>query len=131
MAKKTDKKLTEIEDKYKVLNHIDHIILRPQTYLGSNKSHRESKYLYDGEKMIKGEISYVPSFLKIFDEIITNSVDEHKKTPSLNKIEVKLNMNSGEICVKDNGGLPVVIHKEQGKYLPEVILYILVVSRSK
>ena len=121
MAKKTDKKLTEIEDKYKVLNHIDHIILRPQTYLGSNKSHMESKYLYDGENMIKGEISYVPSFLKIFDEIITNSVDEHKKTPSLNKIEVKLNMNSGEICVKDNGGLPVVIHKEQGKYLPEVI----------
>lgn len=121
MAKKTDKKLTEIEDKYKVLNHIDHIILRPQTYLGSNKSHMESKYLYDGEKMIKGEVSYVPSFLKIFDEIITNSVDEHKKTPSLNKIEVKLDMNSGEIFVKDNGGLPVVIHKEQGKYLPEVI----------
>ncbi len=34
----------KIEDKYKVLSHIDHILLRPQTYLGSNKPHTENTF---------------------------------------------------------------------------------------
>lgn len=111
--------MKKIEDKYKVLNHIDHILLRPQTYLGSNKMHTDVKYVYEEGHMIKKSISYVPSFLKIFDEIIINSIDEHKRNSNLNKIEV--NIRDGEISIKDNGGLPVVVHKDQGKYLPEVI----------
>ena len=113
--------MKKIEDKYKVLNHIDHILLRPQTYLGSNKPHTSKKWIFDGEKMIQLEITYVPSFIKIFDEIITNSVDESKRTPHLNKIEVKLDKETGLISVYDCGGIPVVIHKEHEKYVPEVI----------
>jgi DNA topoisomerase-2 len=113
--------MKKIEEKYKVLNHIDHILLRPQTYLGSNKPHTSKKWLFEGEKMIQEEITYVPSFLKIFDEIITNSVDESKRNSLLNKIEVNLDMNSGIISVRDSGGIPVVIHKEHNKYVPEVI----------
>ena len=113
--------MKKIEDKYKVLNHIDHILLRPQTYLGSNKPHTSKKWLVDGEKMIQEEITFVPSFLKIFDEIITNSVDESKRNSSLNKIEVNLNKETGIISIKDSGGIPVVIHKDHGKYVPEVI----------
>jgi DNA topoisomerase-2 len=113
--------MKKIEDKYKVLNHIDHILLRPQTYLGSNKPHTSKKWLFDGEKMIQEEITFVPSFLKIFDEIITNSVDESKRNSSLNKIEINLNKETGIISIKDSGGIPVVIHKDHGKYVPEVI----------
>jgi DNA topoisomerase-2 len=71
--------------------------------------------------MIKKEVTYVPSFLKIFDELITNSVDESKRNLKLNKIEVNVDKKSGIIYVRDNGGIPVVIHKEHGKYVPEVI----------
>jgi DNA topoisomerase-2 len=113
--------MKKIEDKYKVLNHIDHILLRPQTYLGSNKPHTANKWIFSGEKMIKEEITYVPSFLKIFDEIIINSVDESKRNPQLNKIEVTIDKESGMISVKDSGGIPVVVHKDHGKYVPEVI----------
>jgi DNA topoisomerase-2 len=113
--------MKKIEDKYKVLNHIDHILLRPQTYLGSNKPNTSKKWLFDGEKMIQSEITYVPSFLKVFDEIITNSVDESKRTLHLNKIEVKINKETGFISVYDCGGIPVVIHKEHEKYVPEVV----------
>jgi len=110
----------KIEDKYKVLSHIDHILLRPQTYLGSNKPHSAKKYLFEDGKMVQREITYVPSFIKIFDEIITNSVDEHKRDDSkLNIIKVTLNKNN--ISVWDNGGIPVVIHKDHNKYVPEVI----------
>lgn len=110
-----------IEDKYKVLNHIEHILLRPQTYLGSNKFHTEVKYLLNKDKMVKDTITYVPSFLKIFDEIITNAVDEHQRNNKLNKIEVNINQKTGEISVKDNGGIPVILHKELKKYVPEII----------
>ena len=113
--------MKKIEDKYKVLNHIDHILLRPQTYLGSNKPHTANKWIFSGDKMIKEEITYVPSFLKIFDEIIINSVDESKRNPQLNKIEVTIDKESGMISVKDSGGIPVVVHKDHGKYVPEVI----------
>lgn len=112
--------MKKIEDKYKVLSHIDHILLRPQTYLGSNKPHTENKYSFEDDTMILGEITYVPSLIKIFDEIITNSVDEHKRVDSrVNIIKVKIDNN--KISVWDNGGIPVVIHKEHNKYVPEVI----------
>jgi DNA topoisomerase-2 len=111
----------KIEDKYKVLSHIDHILLRPQTYLGSNKPHTSIKWIIENDKMISKQITYVPSFLKIFDEIITNSVDEHKRNTFLNKIEVFTDMKTGEISIRDNGGISVIIHKDEGKYVPEVI----------
>jgi DNA topoisomerase II len=113
--------MKKIEEKYKVLNHIDHILLRPQTYLGSNKPHTQIKWIHIDNKMIKKEVTYVPSFLKIFDELITNSVDESKRNSKLNKIEVNVDKKSGIISVRDNGGIPVVIHKEHGKYVSEVI----------
>lgn len=115
--------MKKIEEKYKVLDHISHVLLRPGTYVGSNKPHTGNKWVFDKEtqKMVKEEITYIPSFLKIFDEIVTNSFDEHKRTPSLNKIDVSVNRETGEITIRDNGGIPVVLHKEHNQYVPEVI----------
>jgi DNA topoisomerase-2 len=115
--------MKKIEEKYKVLDHVSHVLLRPGTYVGSNKPHTGPKWIFDSEtqKMVKTEITFIPSFLKIFDEIVTNSFDEHKRTPSLNKIEINVNKDSGEISVKDNGGIPVILHKEHNQYVPEVI----------
>ena len=111
----------KIEDKYKVLTHIDHILLRPQTYLGSNKPHTSKKWLFSEGKMRVEEITYIPSFIKIFDEIITNSVDESKRNAGLNKIEVFVDEKRQSITIRDNGGIDVVIHKDHKKYVPEVI----------
>ncbi len=113
--------MKKIEDKYKVLDHISHIILRPQTYIGSNKPHLSNRWIFEDGKMSQKEITFVPSFIKIFDEIITNSVDEHKRNPKLDKVEVIVDKKSGKISIKDNGGIPVQIHKEHNKYVPEVI----------
>jgi DNA topoisomerase-2 len=111
----------KIEDKYKVLDQITHILLRPQTYVGSNKIHTSIKNIIEDDKMIQKEISYIPSFIKIFDEVVTNSVDENKRNKNLNKIDVVVDVDNNIISVKDNGGIPVVIHKEHNQYVPEVI----------
>jgi DNA topoisomerase-2 len=111
----------KIEDKYKVLDQISHILLRPGTYVGSNKPNTSTKNIIDGGKISQKEITYIPSFVKIFDEVVTNSVDEHRKNKNLNKIDVVVDVDNNTISVKDNGGIPIEIHKEHNQYVPEVI----------
>jgi DNA topoisomerase-2 len=115
-----NKKVKTIEEKYKVLDQISHVLLRPGTYVGSNKPNTSLKWIIENNKMIKKEITYIPSFLKIVDEVVTNSVDESRRVGSkLNTI--KITIKNDIISVWDNGGIEVVIHKDHNLYLPEVI----------
>ena len=68
--------MKKIEDKYKKLDDIDHVLARPGMYVGSIKPHTANKWILDESKMTQKELTYNPGFLKIFDEIFTNSVDE-------------------------------------------------------
>lgn len=110
-----------IEDKYKILNPIDHILLRPQTYVGSNKKTTKDQWIINEEnKMEKIELSFIPSFIKIFDEVIMNSVDESKREKSkLNTIKIEITKEY--ISIWDNGGIPVELHRDYKIYVPEVI----------
>lgn len=111
----------KIEDKYKVLDQISHVLHRPQTYVGSNKFNKALKRIIEDGKIVEQEINHIPSFLKIVDEVVTNSVDEHKRNDKLNTLKVDVDIETGRIEVEDNGGIPVVIHKEHNQYVPEVI----------
>jgi len=111
----------KIEDKYKVLDQISHILLRPQTYVGSNKPNTSIKNIIIDNKIQQKEVTYIPSFIKIFDEVITNAVDEHQRNKNLNKIDVFVDIENNVISVRDNGGIPIEIHKEHNQYVPEVI----------
>jgi DNA topoisomerase-2 len=111
----------KIEDKYKVLDQISHILLRPGTYVGSNKPGKFTRWVVEDDKMIQKEVTIIPSFIKIFDEVVTNSVDEHQRNNSLNRIDVTIDREKNTISVRDNGGIPIEIHKEHGQYVPEVI----------
>lgn len=110
-----------IDKKYIILDNISHILLRPQTYIGSNKYIHESKYVFKNNRFEIENIEYVPSFIKIFDEIITNSVDESKLNKKLNKIDIDVDIENNIIKIKDNGGIPVKIHDEYKMYIPEII----------
>lgn len=113
--------MKKIEDKYKVLDQISHILLRPGTYVGSNKPNTSTKNIIIEDKIEEREITYIPSFIKIFDEVVTNSVDEHQRSKNLNKIDVIVDIEKNTISVRDNGGIPIEIHKEHDQYVPEVI----------
>jgi DNA topoisomerase-2 len=110
-----------IEEKYKVLDQISHVLLRPQTYVGSNKPNTSNRYIFIDDVMSNEVVTYIPSFIKIFDEVITNSVDEHKRNSNLNKINVSIDREHGFIVIEDNGGIPVVIHNEYNQYVPQII----------
>jgi len=109
-----------IDKKFKKLDDIDHVILRPGMYIGSIKPHTSNKWIINDDKVELKQITFNPGFLKIFDEIITNSVDESKRKGSkLNTI--KVNITESEILIWDNGGIPVVKHKEHKEWIPEMI----------
>ena len=111
-----------VYNKFKKLDDIDHVILRPGMYIGSIKPHKSIKWLLDSDKMSQSEITYNPGLLKIFDEIVTNSVDESKRQESnLNTIKVTVDKSTGYINIWDNGGIPVVKHSEHKEWIPEMI----------
>jgi DNA topoisomerase-2 len=112
-----------IEKKYQKLSDTEHVLLRPGMYIGSIKPHTEEIFLPTGKgsKFELKEITYNPGFLKLFDEIVSNSVDEHKRNANLNRIDVSIDNKTGRISIYDNGGIPVQIHKEYNEWVPEMI----------
>lgn len=119
MAKKA------IEDKYKAMTDIEHVLFRPGMYVGSTKKEIQSGYLYNIDKESFEEVEYqvVPAMLKVVDEIISNSCDEFRRPDNLGltKLSVEVNSCEGFIKVIDNGGIAVVQHKDAGCWLPEFI----------
>lgn len=117
MADKTN------EQKYKKLSDIDHCLLRPGMYIGSVVSKETETFVFndDTNKFEITKLTYNPGFLKLFDEIISNSVDESKRNKKLNQIKVKIDTAKNEISVYDNGGMPVEMHKEYKQYIPEMV----------
>lgn len=109
----------EISKKYQLLDEIEHVLKRPGMYIGSTKPHTGNEWILEDTVYEKEELTYNPGFLKLFDEIISNSVDEHKRTGKINTI--KVNATSDTITVWDNGGIPVVQHPDHKVWIPELI----------
>lgn len=114
--------MKSIEEKYQKLSDIEHCLKRPGMYIGSVKPHTDDVFLLDENmKFSLTKITYNPAFMKIFDEILSNSADEHRRNHNLNKIDVTIDKNSGKIKIIDNGGIPVVKHSEYDEWVPEMI----------
>ena len=111
----------KIEQKYQKLTDIEHCLLRPGMWIGTTSQQTENFTILSEGKFQYEELSVSPAFIKIFDEIISNSADEHKRNPKLNKIEVQIDQLTGKILIFDNGGIPVVQHKEHKEWIPQMI----------
>ena len=118
-------KQKSIEEKYKAMSEIQHIISRSGMYVGSSAIESKQLFVYNSDdgKMNMKDISYSPAMFKLFDEIISNSCDEYRRNDNMgiNEIIVTINKSLGSISIKDNGGIPVVKHKTAGMYVPEFI----------
>lgn len=116
------KKKKTIEEKYKILDNVSHCLLRPGRYIGSITPHTEKTHIVKDGKIVKEKLTWNQGLIKLFDEVISNSVDESKRKGSkLDTIKVKIDMKTSKLTVWDNGGIPVVIHKEHNVYVPEMI----------
>ena len=118
----------KVEEKYKELSEREHVLLRPGMWVGSIKEEERQSFVYEDSsgKMTMEDITYSPGMLKLFDEILSNSCDEFRRKDNmgLTQIEVEIDLRDktkNQITIKDNGGIPIVMHKDAKMYVPEFI----------
>lgn len=114
---------------YEKLSEIDHILCRPDMYVGSNMS--ESKDEYVAEKTDNGfvikrkEIQYPPGLLRIFIEILSNAIDNvqrsRKEGIKCTKIKVTINKETGETSVWNDGKVIPIEKNSDGEYIHTMI----------
>lgn len=127
---KTNKRLS-VERIYQKKSQLEHILLRPDTYIGSVELHTTNMYVLDEEltKMVQREISYVPGLYKIFDEILVNAADNKQRDSKMNTIKIDIDSENNKVKIWNNGkGIPVVEHKTEKMYVPTMIFGHLLTS---
>ena len=113
-----------LEEEYQKLTQYEHILKRPDTYVGSDKETVAKMWVMEEgkEHFTEKEITYVPGLYKIFDEILVNAADNVQRDSNTTKIKIVLDQEKGMISVMNNGkGIPVEIHKKEKIYIPEMI----------
>lgn len=140
-----------IQNKYKKLKHLEHILLRPGMFIGSTQPTEQEMFIYDDEmkQMVKKKIKFTPGLYKIFDEGIVNMRDHYirmndiiseqaqiiagtkKGNPKIDvtqkyypvkNIEVTVDITNGQITMKNSGdGIDVAWHTEENMFVPELI----------
>jgi len=112
-SKKGPIKKKSVTEQYQKLTQLEHIIKRPDTYIGSVERAQELMWVFNSEtsQMEMRKVSFVPGLYKIFDEILVNAADNKQRDPTMKVIKVMVDREKGEISVENDGnGIPVEIH---------------------
>jgi DNA topoisomerase-2 len=131
----------DISQKYIKLEQHEHVLERPDMYIGSVQCDQVDTWIFKDENMLKSEIGYIPGLYKIFDEILVNSLDHsirlseqqedamQQDTIQVKNIKVNIDKETGIIQVLNDGdGIEVVLHDIQQVYIPELIFGNLLTS---
>ena len=137
----------EVYDKTDLHNHI---LTRPDSYIGSISYIKESLYIPEEQEdgnilMVYKPIEYIQGLYKIVDEVIVNARDQyvrlntnldevdtkHKKLKDipLSNIWINVDQEKGFISVKNDGnGIPIRKHQTEDIYIPDMIFGHLLTS---
>ena len=108
------------------LTHIEHILKRPDSYVGPVDLNVEPYWVLNSNKsqFEKKNIKYSPALLKIFDEILVNAIDRNSMHPkNVTSISVNIDKESGAVTIENNGplgGIGVRMHEKEGLWNPEL-----------
>lgn len=110
---------------------IQHILDRPDTFIGSNEYADYDKttnyfFLKDGKIEIQKKMKFIPGLYKIFDECLVNAADNVVKTHNnpnmLATTYIKIDLYKDRFAVENDGEpIPIQMHEEEGMYVPELI----------
>ena len=118
-------------EQYQKLTQLEHILKRPDTYIGSVEKTTEQMWVFNSETevMENRKVTFVPGLYKIFDEILVNAADNKQRDKNMNEMRVWVDAEKGVIAVQNNGrGIPIEMHEKEGIYIPEMIFGHLLTS---
>ena len=114
------------------LTHIEHVLKRPDSYVGPVELGTEPYWILNGEKFSKKNLKYSPALLKIFDEILVNAIDRNSLHPKqVSSISVAIDKDVGSVTIENNGplgGIGVRMHEKEGLWNPELVFGHLLTS---
>ncbi|CAL8088140.1 unnamed protein product [Calicophoron daubneyi] len=125
------KQRLSVERIYQKKTQLEHILLRPDSYIGSTHKTTQGMWVMDEEKqcMVYRDITYSPGLYKIFDEILVNAADNKVRDPTMSCIKVDVNPTENMVRIWNNGkGIPVVLHKVENVFVPTLIFGHLLTS---
>ena len=119
-----------VEEQYQKLSDLEHILLKPDTYIGSVEMTTEHLYIYKDGKIQPESIEYNPALSKMFDEGIVNCADHHVRTKNKQMTDstvdlvtsIHIEINNNKIIMTNNGeGIDVIKHSKYDIWIPEMI----------
>ena len=75
---------------YERLSHVEHILKRPDTYVGSLAPESSAHWVRSGAGLFGHDtVSVSTGLVKIFDEVLVNAIDQYSLHPKkVSKIEI-------------------------------------------
>ena len=79
-----------VEETYQKKTPLEHVLLRPDTYVGSIEMEKSYKWVLceDASQFQYKEVEYVPALYKIFDEILVNAADNYQRDTKMTMLKV-------------------------------------------
>ncbi|XP_071477194.1 DNA topoisomerase 2-beta-like [Diadema antillarum] len=99
--------------------NIRHILLRPDTYIGSIEAVKQAMWVIDNRNLVHRVISFVPGLYKICDDVLVASADHKRQYPSSNCIKINIDSENSVISVRISGrGIPISEHAREVTHTP-------------
>lgn len=135
----TSLKKTPKKRKYEKMKQLDHILHRPDSYVGAvAELGKEDIFIADinSEKpkvVFKNSIKISDAIVRIFVEILSNAIDNiHRSNEDgidINKIKINVNRETNEISIYNDGtSIPIYMHETEKTRIPELIFGNLLTS---
>lgn len=119
-----------VEQIYQKKSQHEHILTRPDMYIGTIEPITEDIWVYDevDNIMKQRKCTWIPGLYKIFDEILVNAADNKVRDPEGQTV-IKVWVDTHSVRVYNNGeGIPIQRHKEHQLWIPEMIFGHLLTS---
>ncbi|KAK9479633.1 DNA topoisomerase [Lipomyces japonicus] len=116
---------------YQKLTQLQHILKRPDTYIGSVEYESRQMWTFDkvSNSMVYKPVRFVPGLYKIFDEILVNAADNKIRDPNMDTLKVTIDKEANQVTIFNNGrGIPIEMHEKENMYIPELIFGNLLTS---
>ncbi len=115
-----------MKSKIQKLTQLQHVLKRPDMYIGTLKDITASVFIVRNGKMKREGVTFNSGILKLFDEIILNACDHAIDHPGV-VTNIKVEVDSDKGIVIHNNGKGIPVEKYSGDnvdgdiYLPELI----------
>lgn len=116
--------------KYQKFTHLQHILARPDTYIGSLSLDISNQWVIsEDDKFKEKQVTHIAGLYKIYDEILVNAIDQCVTDCLTDKISIDVDESENSITITNTGsGVPVEQYNGSDVWIPEMIFGELLTS---